>query len=307
MHVRSLILPLTALATTGLWADEGIWLFDQFPKALVERTYGVTLPDSLLDRIRQSSVRLNIGGSGSFVSPDGLIVTNHHVASMCIQQLSSKTTDYMKDGFYAATRAAEKPCPDLEVNILLKSDDVTAKVRSVWGKGKDSADSARLVKTQMARIEKACADSTGNRCDVVALYSGEAFHLYQYRKYTDIRLVFAPESSIAMFGGDPDNYTYPRYCLDVSFLRAYENGKPVRVEHFLTWSRAGAREGELSLVSGHPANTGRLATMAELEFDRDVAYPFVIDHLRGLIADLEAYSAVNAENKRIAADDLFDI
>ena len=307
MHFRYWILPLAALATTGLWADEGIWLFDQFPKARVLRTYGVTLPGPLLDRIRHSSVRLNNGGSGSFVSRDGLIFTNHHVASECIQQLSSKAHDYMKDGFYAPTQAEEKPCPDLEVNVLLKSEDVTAKVKAASGDGKDEAATSRLVRAQMALIEKACADSTGNRCDIVTLYSGEIFHLYQYKKYTDLRLVFAPENAVAMFGGDPDNFTYPRYCLDISFLRAYENGKPARIEHFLPWSPAGARKGELSLVSGHPGSTGRLATVSELEFDRDVAYPFVIEQLRTLIADVAAYSAANDENKRIAADELFSL
>lgn len=305
MHLRYWILPLAALATTGLWADEGIWLFEQFPKARVESSYRIALPDSLLDRIRRSSVRLNNGGSGSFVSPDGLIFTNHHVASECIQQLSSKTADYMKDGFYAATRAEEKPCPDLEVNILLKSEDVTANVKSASGDQKDDAAVARRLKAQMTLIEKACADSTGNRCDVVTLYSGEVFHLYQYKKYTDLRLVFAPENAVAMFGGDPDNFTYPRYCLDVSFLRAYENGKPARIEHYLPWSPTGAREGELSFVSGHPGSTGRMATVSELEFDRDVAYPFVIENLRTLIADTLAFSGQSAENKRIAADELF--
>lgn len=306
MQLRSLFLPLFILTTTCAWGDEGIWLFDQFPKARVQETYGVTLPDSLLDRIRRSSVRLNNGGSGSFVSPDGLIFTNHHVASECIQQLSSKEADYLKNGFQAASRDAEKPCPDLEVNVLLKTEDVTAKVKpsSEETKG-DAAASGRLTRARMASIEKQCASATGNRCDVVTLYSGEVFHLYQYKKYTDVRLVFAPENAVAMFGGDPDNFTYPRYCLDISFLRAYENGKPARVDAYLPWSRRGAREGELTLVSGHPGTTGRLATISELEFDRDVAYPFAVDSLRSLIDDLLAYSATSAEHKRIAADDLF--
>jgi hypothetical protein len=308
MHVRNWILPLAALATTGLWADEGIWLFEQFPKDRLARQYRVTLSDAFLQHIQASSVRLNNGGSGSFVSPDGLVLTNHHVASYCIQQLSTASADLIKDGFYARTRAEEKSCPDLEINVLLKAEDVTARIRSAWQpEGKDSATVSRNVRAQMARVEKACAEATGNRCDVVALYSGEVFHLYQYRKYTDVRLVFAPENAVAMFGGDPDNYTYPRYCLDVSFLRAYDNGKPLHVDHFLRWSATGARDGELSLVSGHPANTGRLATMAELEFQRDIAFPFVIDHLRGLIAGLSAYSAESQENKRIAADELFEM
>ena len=306
MRLRSSLLPLILLATTCAWGDEGIWLFDRFPKARVQKAYGVTLPDALLERIRGSSVRMNNGGSGSFVSHDGLIFTNHHVASECIQQLSTKEADYLKNGFQAASRDAEKPCPDLEVNVLLKTEDVTAQVKASSEETKgDAAVGGRLTRARMAAIEKQCADTTGNRCDVVTLYSGEVFHLYQYKKYTDVRLVFAPENAVAMFGGDPDNFTYPRFCLDISFLRAYENGTPARVAQYLPWSRRGARQGELTLVSGHPGTTGRLATMSELMFDRDVAYPFAVDSLRSLIDSLLAYSATSAEHKRIAADDLF--
>ncbi|MBK7926157.1 MAG: S46 family peptidase [Bryobacterales bacterium] len=307
MHLRSLILPLAAVATTCMWADEGIWLFDQVPQARLRQSHGVTLSEPLLERLRLSSIRMNNGGSGSFVSPDGLIFTNHHVASECIQQLSSKEADYMKNGFQAATREAEKPCPDLEVNVLLKIDDVTAKVKAAAEAEKDFAAISRLTKAQMSRLEKECAATTGNRCDVVTLYSGEVFHLYQYKKYTDVRLVFAPENAIAMFGGDPDNFTYPRYCLDISFLRAYENGKPAVVKNFLPWSRKGAREGELTLVSGHPGSTGRLATMAELEFNRNIAFPFAISRQQGLIEELLRYGALSAENKRIAGDELFSV
>jgi hypothetical protein len=284
-------------------ADEGIWLPNHFPKEKIQKRYGVQVTDAFLERLQRASVR--VGASGSFVSPRGLILTNHHVASECIQQLSTKEHDYMANGFYAPSEADERRCPDLEAQVLQRIDDVTAQVNEGIPPETPAAEGNRRRKANMARIEKECTERTGLRCEVVTLYSGGWYHLYEYKKYDDVRLVFAPETDIAFFGGDPDNFTYPRYCLDVAFLRAYEGGRPADTPNYLRWSRGGVKEGELVFVSGHPASTGRLATYAQLEFFRDVSYPLLHRHLESLIRTLEAYSAASPENKRVARDNLF--
>ncbi|MBI1788811.1 MAG: S46 family peptidase [Acidobacteria bacterium] len=283
-------------------AEEGMWLVNQFPKAAIQKTYGFTVTDSFLEHIQLSSVRFNSGGSGSFVSPRGLLFTNHHVGRDCIQKLSSAQHDYIKNGFYAATEAEEKQCPDLELNLLTRIEDVTQKVKGAEKTGMTTAEIGQARRESMSRIEKECATATGNRCDVVTLYSGGRYDLYQYQKYTDVRLVFAPEEAIAAFGGDPDNFTYPRYCLDFAFFRAYEKGKPVQPRHYFRWSRAGAREGELSFVPGNPGSTGRLMTVAQLEFSRDHSYPLRLRQLESLIQALEAFGTRGEENRRQAGD-----
>jgi hypothetical protein len=301
---RRLLLPLAALASLFCRADEGMWPVNQFPKQAVHKRYGFEATDGFLEHIQRASVRFNSGGSGSFVSPQGLLFTNHHVGRECIQKVSTADHDYVANGFYAASAADEKKCPDLEINVLLKIDEVTAKVKEGEKPDADSAAVNQARKGAMARIEKECASATGNRCDVVTLYSGGRYDLYQYKKYTDVRLVFAPEESVAAFGGDPDNFTYPRYCLDFSLFRAYENGQPVASKDYLRWSPSGVKEGELTLVSGNPGTTGRLMTMAQLEYSRDVSYPLLYAKLESMIQALEAFGAQSAENKRIAGEDL---
>jgi hypothetical protein len=286
-------------------ADEGMWLPNRFPASRVEKDYGIRLSPEFLSKLQRSSVRMNNGGSASFVSPDGLVFTNHHVASECIQQLSSAETDYMKNGFHAATAADEKKCPGLEVNVLVNIEDVTARVKEGAADDAEPTEANRRRKANSTAIEKECSEATKLRCDVVALYAGGIYHLYQYRKYTDVRLVFAPEVAVAAFGGDPDNFTFPRYCLDFAFLRVYVDGKPVATPDYLPWSKTGAKNGELTLVSGHPGSTGRLATYSELEFSRDVSYPFFLDQARALIAGILDYQKRGAEQKRIAGDVLF--
>ncbi len=286
-------------------ADEGIWLFSNFPKEAVKQKHGFEVTDRFLERLQAGSVKFVGAASGSLVSPDGLLFTNHHVVSECIQQLSTKEHDYMNNGFHAATRADERKCPDLEANVLLETQDVTAKVQEGVTPATETAEAGRLRRAAIARIEKDCMTSAELRCEVVTLYSGGEYHLYRYRKYTDIRLVFAPEVSIAAFGGDPDNFTYPRYCLDMAFLRAYENDRPAQTPNFLRWSKEGLREDDLIFVPGNPATTGRLNTMAQLEFFRDVSYPVIHARLGGLIRALQRYSSRSAENKRVAADNLF--
>ena len=288
--------------TISALADEGMWLFDHFPKEQVDKTYGYAVTDDFLRHLERASVRCNNGGSGSFLSQHGLLFTNHHVGEDCIQKLSSAEHDYMANGFSAATEADEKACPDLEVNVLLGTSDVTAKVSEGIGNDTSSADANRMRKASIARIEKECATSTANRCDVVTLYSGGLYGLYQYKKYTDVRLVFAPEFSVAQFGGDPDNFMYPRYCLDFSLFRAYENGQPVSSPDYLAWSHTGVKDGDLTFVSGNPGSTGRLQTVAQMQFSRDVSYPLILRMLKENIDKLLAFSAQSAENKRVAQD-----
>jgi len=212
----------------------------------------------------------------------------------------------MAKGFSAGAEAEEKTCPDLEVDALLRTSDVTAQVSEGIRDHTDAAEANRMRKAAIARVEKACSASTGSRCDVVKLYSGGEYSLYEYKKYTDVRLVFAPEFAIAQFGGDPDNFTYPRYCLDFSFFRAYENGKPASTPDYLVWSDEGVKDGELTFVSGNPGSTGRLQTIAQMEFSRDVSYPMLLRLYKERIDRLLAFSARNAENKRLAHEYLDD-
>jgi hypothetical protein len=284
------------------FADEGMWLFDHFPKSQIDKAYGFAVTDDFLHHLERASIRFNNGGSGSLISAHGLLFTNHHVGADCIQKLSTAEHDYMANGFSAAAQSDEKACPDLEVNALLSTSDVTSKVNEGIGADMPSSDATRKRKASTARIEKECSTSTGNRCDVVTLYSGGQYSLYQYKKYTDVRLVFAPEFRIAQFGGDPDNFTYPRYCLDFSLFRAYENGKPIESPAYLAWSHAGVKDGELTFVSGNPGSTGRLQTVAQMQFSRDVSYPLILQVLGESIDKLLAFSAESAENKRVAQD-----
>ncbi len=285
-------------------ADEGIWLFNDFPSAKVKAKYGVDVTRSFLDHLRLASTRIYPYGSGSFVSPNGLVFTNHHVASDCIQKVSTAKHNYMRDGFYAATTQEEKACPDLEVNVLIRIKDVTKEVKGAVPEQASPAEANRSRKAAMAKIEKACMDAGGDRCDVESMYSGGRYYLYQYKKYTDVRLVFAPEEAIAAFGGDPDNFTYPRYCLDFAFFRVWENGKPATTKQYLRFNPAGVQEGELTFVSGHPGSTGRLLTYAALKFNRDVAYPLTLSRIRSLVEVLLAFSSQSPEHKRVARDNL---
>lgn len=293
------------LSATSAFADEGMWLFNNFPRSAVQKKYGFAVSDAFLEHLQLAAVRFNSGGTGSFVSPRGLLFTNHHVAADCIQKLSTAQDDLLKGGFYAATEAEERPCPDLEVNVLVKIEDVTAKVTAGVTAQTPAAEANSKKKAAMSQLEKECNAATGNRCDVVTLYSGGQYHIYQYRKYTDLRLVMAPEFAVAFFGGDPENFTFPRHNLDVTFFRAYENGKPVQVQHYFRWAKQGVKEGDLTFVPGNPGSTGRLMTMTELEFVRDMAYPFTVRRLESLIATLQRYTAQGGEQKRQAAEVLF--
>src|SRR6267378_2643812 len=303
------LLLAAALAPIGserdAWADEGMWTFDNFPKQLVQRHYGFSPSDAWLDHIRLASVRFNNGGSGAFVSSEGLVMTNHHVGSDCIHELSSSTHDYMAEGFYASTREQEAKCPNLELNVLVGIEDVTAAVNAAVRPEMDAAARNTAQKAAMARLEKECASRTGLRCDVVTLFEGGVFDLYRYKKYTDVRLVFAPEADIAFYGGDPDNFTYPRYDVDIAFFHVYESNKPSRVDHYLTWNPNGIAEGDVIFVSGNPGSTSRQETLAQLEFARDVQQPEILRALRARLALLRQFAARGPEQARIARDEIF--
>ena len=299
-----LILQFLAFSTLAL-ADEGMWLYNAFPKDKVKAKYGFEPTQAWLDHVRLSSVRFNNGGSGSFVSADGLTFTNHHVGARCVQQLSTNGHDYIKEGYYAKTQAEEGKCPDLELNQLVGTEDVTARVKDAVKPEMSTADAGRAQRAAMSQIEKDCATTSGLRCDVITFYSGAVYNLYKYKKYTDVRLVFAPEFDAAFFGGDPDNFTYPRYDLDITFFRVYENDKPAHIGHYLHWSKDGVKENDFIFVCGHPGSTGRLRTVAQLEFLKDLDYPSRLETYKRRIALLQDFSAQSEENARIAKEDIF--
>jgi len=298
------VLALCAVAAIA-GADEGMWLFNDPPVKLLREKYGFEPPAGWMGHLQRSSVRFNSGGSGSFVSAGGLVMTNHHVASECIQKLSTEGRDHLTIGFQARSRAEEGKCPDLELNVLAGIDDVTARMQAAVRPGMNPGDAEKARRGVMNTLEKESLDKTGLRSDVVTLYNGGRYHLYRYKKYTDVRLVFAPEKASAFFGGDPDNFEYPRYCLDIAFFRVYEDGRPASIRDFLKWSTGGAGEGELVFVSGHPGRTERMNTVAHLEFIRDRRNPYVLDLLRRREVLLRTFSERSAENARRAQDELF--
>ena len=286
-------------------ADEGMWTFDNPPLNQLQEKYNFTPTAQWLDHIRLSSVRFNDGGSGSFVSPNGLVITNHHVASGQLQKVSTPEKDYLKDGFYAKTHADELKCPDLELNVLVSMENVTARVQGAVKSGMTEKQALDARKAERAKIEKESLDKTGFRSDVVSLYEGGEYWLYRYKKYTDVRLVFAPEQQMAFFGGDPDNFTYPRYDLDFALLRVYENGQPIQTKDYLKWNAKGAADGDLVFVSGHPGSTERGLTMAQLTLDRDVIYPNRLGRYQRQLQALRAYAARGPEQARQATEDIF--
>ncbi len=285
-------------------ADEGMWTFNKFPSASVGKLYGFAPSAAWLNHVRLSSVRIAGGCSSSFISPQGLVMTNHHCAVDCVDQLSTQKQNFVETGFYAKAAANEVKCPDFELDALTDIEDVTQQVqgatRGLTGQAYNSA-----AREENANLQKGCATNPGIRCDVVALYHGGMYDLYKYKRYRDVRLVFAPEYSVAQFGGDPDNFNFPRYDYDISLLRAYENDRPASTPDYLHWSPSGSRTNELVFVSGNPGSTSRELTIAQLEYLRDHSYPRTLSALSELRGILEQYGKAGGEAARTTRDELF--
>ncbi len=297
---------LSASLAPPLAADEGMWTLDNLPLARLKERYGFTPTPDWIDHLQKASVSFG-GGSGAFVSANGLVLTNHHVALGQLQKVSSPQHDFVHDGFFARSATEEMKCPDLELRVLMSTENVTDRVQgAVDAKAPGSTQSAQR-KAVTATIEKESSQSTGLRSRVVELYHGGEYWLYRYKKYTDVRLVMAPEQGIAFFGGDPDNFCFPRHDLDFAFFRIYEDGKPVRPARWFRWSAAGPSDGELVFVSGSPGSTSRLRTVAQLEYLRDASHPIRIRQQEHRLAALRVYAARGPEQARQALDRIFGL
>jgi nicotinamide mononucleotide adenylyltransferase len=304
---KSLLLALVYAFSSAFsaFADEGMWLFNNPPLKQFKEKYQFEPTAQWLEHLQKSSVRFNSGGSGSFVSATGLCITNHHVAADALQKASSEQSNYLKNGFYAKTSADEIKCADLELNILMSIEDVTARVNGAVkaGLSADAASAARA--SAIAQIEKESKEKTGLRSDVVTLYQGGVYHLYRYKRYDDVRIVFAPEQQMAFYGGDPDNFEYPRFDLDVCIFRVYENGQPAKIDNYLKWNSKGPSDGELTFVSGSPGRTDRQLTVDELADRRDREVPNSLGLFNRREVLVTAYSQRSFENARKGREDLF--
>jgi len=297
---------MLALAATGsTTADEGMWLFNDLPAKTLQTRYGFTPTAEWADHLMKASVRFNSGGSASFVSSTGLVLTNHHVGADTLQKISTPDHNYYQNGFYAKALADEIPAPDLELNQLISIQDVTQRVQNAVSSDMAPSAAALARRAIMAKIENESLESTGLRSDVVTLYGGAKYHLYRYKKYTDVRLVWAPEAAIAFFGGDADNFEYPRYDLDACIFRVYEDGKPAKTAHFLKWSDHGVNQDELVLVSGNPGRTNRIFTLAALKHQRDARLPYVLNFIRRREILLQQFGLESPERERRAHEELF--
>jgi len=291
--------------TTTAIADEGMWLFSAPPLKQLKEKYNFEPTPQWLDHLQKASVRFNSGGSGSFISATGLCITNHHVGADALQKASSEQHNYLKDGFYAKTNTEEIKCSDLELNVLVSTEDVTTRVNGAVKPGMNAGQASAARDSAIAAIEKESKEKTGLRSDVITLYQGGAYHLYRYKRYDDVRIVFAPEQQMAFYGGDPDNFEYPRFDLDICIFRAYENGKPAKIDNYLKWNSRGPSDGELTFVSGSPGRTDRQLTVDELTDTRDRDVPNLLRMFNRREVLLAAWGQRSFENARRARDDFF--
>ncbi|MFO0034439.1 MAG: S46 family peptidase [Planctomycetota bacterium] len=295
------------LTAGGATADEGMWLFNDLPKKQLKEKYGIDVTDEWAEHLMKSCVRFNVGGSASFISSNGLVLTNHHVGSDTLFKLSTAERDILKDGFLARTLGEDLTAPDLELNQLVEIRDVTAEVNAAVTSELTPEQAVAARRAVISKIEQEASDKTGLRCNVITLYGGGRYHLYHFKKYTDVRLVWAPESSIAFFGGDADNFEYPRYNLDACIFRVYENDQPAKIEHFLKWSPNGPGEDEITFVAGNPGRTSRILTVSALKFQRDQRIPFVLNSLCRREIALQQFGLAGPEAARRAKDELFGV
>ena len=289
---------------TSARADEGMWLYNALPLHQVQTKYGFGITEAWAAHFQRASAHVG-GASGSFVSADGLVMTNHHVGLDTLQKLSTAQHNYVRDGFSAKTRAEEVKAPDLEINVLDSIVPVTDQVQAAVKPGMTAPLAFRARRAAIAAIEKDALAKTGLHSNVVSLFGGARYDLYRYKRYTDVRLVMAPDQNAAFFGGDPDNFEYPRYDLDMCFFRVYENGRPARIKDYLAWSKTGAKDGDLVFVSGHPGRTERLNTVTDLTYERDVSLPLALNSLRRREVLLTNWGERLPENARIARQALF--
>lgn len=302
-----LVLSVVAMGSKPVQGDEGMYLFNDLPVEKLQREHQFTPSQEWADELRLASVRFNSGGSGSFVSSNGLVLTNHHVASDTLQKLSTPERNLIKDGFLASAFDQELKTPDLELNVLISIEDVTDRVQSAVTVTSDPESSGKQRQAAITQIEKESTDATGLRSDVVTLFGGARYHLYRYKKYTDVRLVWAPETASAFFGGDADNFEYPRYNLDATLMRVYENDQPAKLDHFLKWSDTPVQADDLVFVSGNPGRTQRIFTVEAIEYLRDQRLPFVLDFLRRKEILFQQYGLEGNEASRRVRDELFGI
>lgn len=298
---------ILACSLSDARGDEGMWLFNDLPVGLLKERYGFEPSREWAEHLMKSSVRFNVGGSASFISSTGLVLTNHHVGSDTLFKLSTPERNIMEVGFLAKTPDQELKAPDLELNQLVNIKDVTTVVKDSVTDGMSTEQAVAARRAIIAKIEKEALDESGLKSTVTTLYGGGRYHLYQYKKYTDVRLVWAPETAIAFFGGDADNFEYPRYCLDATIFRVYEDGKPAKIEHFLKWSDNGPVENEVAFVSGNPGRTSRIFTMDALKYQRDLNLPYIMASLRRQEILLQQYALRGKENARRARDELFGV
>ncbi len=304
--LSALLMALFGLQTFHITAlaDEGMWPFNNVPRAEIKKKYGFEVTDEWLNKVRLGSVRFNNGGSGSFVSPNGLVLTNYHVVEDIVGEVSTPENDLAKEGFVARTRAEEIKAPSLELNVLMSIEDVTSRVTGAVKAGATDAEAYAARTAEIAAIEGESLKATGLRSDVITLYQGGQYNLYRYKKYTDVRLVFVPEFQAAFFGGDPDNFNFPRYNIDMALVRVYEKDQPVHPDHFFKWSTTGAKEGSLVFVTGNPGLTSRLDTVAHLEQLRDTSIPIILRLLERREEVLKKYMSLGEEQTRQAQNEL---